>query len=187
MGSSVISLIGTTNDVDYDDNFPSTLSYEDFVRGELPSVVRRELENRVDALLVNAEENLRTQIPEIFREVSISLYHTYRQFRTTQSLSNTSLDLQHDPAYNPADNGFTFASGTDFFPDTYGLESNTSFEPFTFSSSEFNNTILFPAENMLPATGAGVDALMATEDWNFLGLTGDASEEYADQIPRSQG
>ena len=70
---------------DYDDDSPvPNLSYEDFLNQALPSVITTELENRVDALLENAEENLRSQLPDILREVSIKLYETYTQKQNEQ-------------------------------------------------------------------------------------------------------
>lgn len=55
--------------------------YEAFLRQEIPMSLRRELEARVDTLLDNAEETLRSELPNIFRDLQIELFSTFLRTR----------------------------------------------------------------------------------------------------------
>jgi len=72
--------------------------YEAFLRRELPSSIRRELETRVDELLDHTEETLRNQLPSIFRDVQIRLFQDYVQQWAVQSAQPSAItsDQNHD-------------------------------------------------------------------------------------------
>lgn len=72
--------------------------YEAYLREELPRSVRRELDTRLDKLLDEGEETLRSQLPEIVRDLQQQLYESYIQSRRAQSTPALSNNLTSQPA-----------------------------------------------------------------------------------------
>ena len=78
--------------------------YEAYLQRELPSSIRQELETRVDELLENAEETLRSQLPNIFRDIQIRHFQDYLQLQTTQSAPRPSVNSQRTQIIDTPDN-----------------------------------------------------------------------------------
>lgn len=58
--------------------------YENYLRQELPTSLRQDLVAKVDEVLENAEEKLKGQLPNIFRDLQIRLFQNYRQLRQSE-------------------------------------------------------------------------------------------------------
>lgn len=56
-----------------------------FLRQELPSRVRQQLETRIEEALNPIEEALRAQLVEIVRDTQLELFHLYKSSRTTDA------------------------------------------------------------------------------------------------------
>jgi len=79
--------------------------YETFLRQELPSSIRQELETRVDEALENVEENLKSQLPDIFRDMQIRLFQDYLQRRAAQPTPPFTVSSQQTQIIVTADDG----------------------------------------------------------------------------------
>jgi hypothetical protein len=132
-------------------------------------------------LLENAEENLRSQLPDIFREVSIRLYETYTQIRKEQKPPVLAADSQNDPHVDATDNGSSSVIETEQSSfDASITGPGQPSESWEAISQNFNESFyLSSIDGILSPPGAGVDALL-TPDWGFCGLSG------IDQLPPNE-
>jgi hypothetical protein len=132
-------------------------------------------------LLTNAEENLRRQLPDIFREVSIRLYETYRQTRNEQRLpapapapaTNLQND-QHIDVVNSDSNSGLETDSNSF--DATVADLSQPLGLYDFASLNFDDSYLSSINSAFPPPGAGMDALL-TQDWSFCGLPGSGMVE----------
>lgn len=129
----------------------------------------------------NAEENLRSQLPDIFREVSIRLYQTYTQTRNEEKHPPLSGDSQNDSHVDVTDNGSSSVIETE--PSSFDASITGPGQPsesWEAISPNFNESFyLSSMDSILSPPGAGVDALL-TPDWSFCGLSG------IDQLPPNE-
>lgn len=76
--------------------------YEEFLRRELPTRVRQQLEVRIEEALNPVEESLRGQIVDIVRDMQLQLFEMYKSSRTADAGSgpNRSLEVSNEtPSY----------------------------------------------------------------------------------------
>ncbi|OHW98968.1 hypothetical protein CSPAE12_02357 [Colletotrichum incanum] len=84
--------------------------YEDYLRRQLPPLVRRQLEKEVDREFSFVEEGLKQKVIDIARNLQLTLFKGYQQ------LENQERGVQHPPSFDASDSrtdGSTFSA-----PDT---------------------------------------------------------------------
>lgn len=88
--------------------------YEQFLRRELPSRVRLQLEVRIEERLSPVEEGLRSELVEIVREMQLQLFEIYKSSRTTGSHVTDTATLMdgNTRRHDEADSGLGEGQGT---------------------------------------------------------------------------
>jgi hypothetical protein len=109
---------------------------------------------------VNAEVNLRSELPDIFRQVAIKLFETYRKTRNEQEPSaeppNATQAMENSSSVIETDNSFN----------TSALSSSQATDPLQVPPANFDEAYLSSLSGIFSPLGSGVDALLAV-DWNF--------------------
>lgn len=87
-----------TSDVEQGGSPSKFVLYEQFLRRELPSRVRQELEIRIEEALSPVEEGLQSQLVDIVRDTQRQLFEIYESSRSmTRPASASDANLQDGP------------------------------------------------------------------------------------------
>jgi hypothetical protein len=133
-------------------------------------------------LLVNAEENLRTQLPGIFRDVSIRLYETYLEARDEREPHTETTGFQNDLQVNTVNSYSSPIQSQQNLYDATVVGTSQPLEPWEPLPPNFDDNMFSSFDRMFPLPVEGVDALL-TEDWSFCGLPSGDAVPHADQLP----
>ncbi|KXH48476.1 hypothetical protein CSIM01_04855 [Colletotrichum simmondsii] len=96
--------------------------YEDYLRRELPPLVRRQLEKEVERELSFVEEGMKQKVIDIARNLQLTLFKGYQQ------LENQERGLQDPPsvdASSSSETGVSFFTATDTSPSTMTTSGTT--------------------------------------------------------------
>lgn len=96
--------------------------YEDYLRRELPPLVRRQLEKEVERELSFVEEGMKQKVIDIARNLQLTLFKGYQQ------LENQERGLQDTPsvdASSSSETGASFFTATDTSPSTMTTSGTT--------------------------------------------------------------
>ncbi|KAK1622375.1 hypothetical protein BDP81DRAFT_400342 [Colletotrichum phormii] len=96
--------------------------YEDYLRRELPPLVRRQLEKEVERELSFVEEGMKQKVIDIARNLQLTLFKGYQQ------LENQDRGLQDPPSVVPSsssETGGSFFTATDTSPSTMTTSGTT--------------------------------------------------------------
>ncbi|KAL2873852.1 hypothetical protein SGCOL_011000 [Colletotrichum sp. CLE4] len=96
--------------------------YEDYLRRELPPLVRRQLEKEVERELSFVEEGMKQKVIDIARNLQLTLFKGYQQ------LENQERGLQDPPSVIPSsssETGGSFFTATDTSPSTMTTSGTT--------------------------------------------------------------
>ncbi|EXF83717.1 hypothetical protein CFIO01_07125 [Colletotrichum fioriniae PJ7] len=96
--------------------------YEDYLRRELPPLVRRQLEKEVERELSFVEEGMKQKVIDIARNLQLTLFKGYQQ------LENQERGLQDTPSVDPSsssETGTSFFTATDTSPSTMTTSGTT--------------------------------------------------------------
>jgi hypothetical protein len=115
--------------------------YEAFLRQELPSSIRQELETRVDKVLENMEEDLKSQLPGIFRDMQIRLFQNYLQRRASQSIPPFSVSSQQTQIIDTTNVAPTMMSNSTDPRDQLTVHNPGSFVTWENVVPNFNGTL----------------------------------------------
>ncbi|KAK2013460.1 hypothetical protein LZ32DRAFT_530285 [Colletotrichum eremochloae] len=138
-----------------DDADTSLGGYEDYLRRELPPLVRRQLENEIERELSFVEEGMKQKVIEIARNLQLTLFKGYQQLENQEQgfqgpssidASASQTDRSTSSATDTSPSTMTTSGTTPDIPDPLDLFSNYTHPDFDFS---FLSEVPFPEEQQL--------------------------------------
>ncbi|KAK2058448.1 hypothetical protein LY76DRAFT_514209 [Colletotrichum caudatum] len=130
--------------------------YEDYLRRELPPLVRRQLENEIEHELSFVEQGMKQKVIEIARNLQLTLFKGYQQLEKQEQgvQDSPSIDAlashtdgSTSSATNTSPSAMTTSGMTPDIPDPLDLFSNYTHPDFDFT---FLSEVPFPEEQQLP-------------------------------------
>jgi hypothetical protein len=113
--------------------------FEAYLRRELPSSLRKELDLRVDELLENAENAIKSELPKLFQELQRQHFQIYKQHRKSETATPTKCDSGSSSTFGV---GCEQASALDVpessFETPYWSPGDTSSTAFDFDKIPFS-------------------------------------------------
>ncbi|KAK2041040.1 hypothetical protein LZ31DRAFT_26225 [Colletotrichum somersetense] len=130
--------------------------YEDYLRRELPPLVRRQLENEIERELSFVEQGMKQKVIEIARNLQLTLFKGYQQLeKQEQGVQDppsvdapaSQTDGSTSSATDTSPSTMTTSGMTPDIPDPLDLFSNYTHPDFDFT---FLSEVPFPEEQQLP-------------------------------------
>jgi hypothetical protein len=135
--------------IDYDDDHGRTHNldgYEDYLRRELPPIVRRQLEQELERELNFVEEGLKRRVIDIVRNLQVTLFRSYQQLEDGAPEPEASVRPTESPATltDAGDAENTIGSPIGSMPDPLNILDDPWFGSFDGESFNFGQLSAVP-------------------------------------------